>query len=269
MKNIKTRLNTNSKFFLKLTTGLLLLGCLFMSTGCGSAKEVDKIGDAQQCLNEATSSTAMDCVTKVEGLTSTGSYNIRCAAAFVREGFANPTKYTTAFSGLSGGKGTSSFMGLVSFSSTANITTDAANAATTFSDCYAAGAKGKTLISAFGFFSTALMKFFADAGGSSATACKSPTSGSYSLDTCITQATTANPTEVAKIGLTTESDTSSAGVVQSSIGSVILSTYNISCSGVGANKELCSTLSSAITAGGSSPRSVFVSFFTNSVKTTQ
>lgn len=257
MKSKKTRLKS---LFYILVTSALITAATTLLFGCGSSKDVDKIGDAQQCLNVATSATAMDCVSKVDGMTSAGSYNIRCAAAFVREGFANPTKYTAAFSGLDGG-GTKSFMGLVSFSSAANITTDAANASTTFSDCYAAGAKGKTLISAFGYFSTALMKFFADAGGAAAPSCTTPTSGSYNLETCITEATVANPLEVLKISSTTEADSTAAGQVQSSIGSVIISTYLISCSGSGANEDLCDTLGAAVTAGGSEPRTVFRSFF--------
>lgn len=252
----KPRLTIVRCLLVTLTSALLF--------GCGSETEVDKIGDAQQCLNSATSTTAMDCVTKVEGLSSTGAYNIRCAAAFVREGFANPTKYTSAFSNLNNGQGTANFMGLVSFSSTGNITTDATNANTTFDDCYKAAAKGKTLISAFGYFSTALMKFFSDAATGVA-ACKTPSSGSYNLETCMQQAAIANP--LALVNLVTPNTTDAAAThVQTSIGSVIISTHTISCSGVGANKELCATLEKAITAGNSQPRAVFASFFTTSVK---
>lgn len=256
----KPRLNFYHCFLVILTSLTLF--------GCGSETDVDKIGDAQQCLNEATSATAMDCVSKVDGLTSAGAYNIRCAAAFVREGFVNPAKYTNAFKTLEGQQGTANFMGLVSFSSTANITTDAENANTTYNDCYSAGAKGKTLISAFGYFSTALMKFFYSAGGPSVTSCSSPTSGSYKLEKCMQDATIANPMEVAKIASTTEDDSTAAGQVQTSIGSVIISTYAISCSGASANKDLCDTLKKAVEAGSTNPRAVFRSFFSTSVKTT-
>jgi hypothetical protein len=258
----KPRLTIVRCFLVTLISGLIF--------GCGSATDVDKIGDAQQCLNSATATTAMSCTTKVDGLSTTGAYNIRCAAAFVREGFANPTKYTSAFSNLSNGQGTANFMGLVSFSSTGVIATDAANANTTFNDCYKAAAKGKTLISAFGYFSTALLNFFAVAGDSSAPSCAKPTSGSYNLNTCMIEATAANPTEVAKLAITDTTlvpDSSAAGQLQTSIGSVIMSTYTISCSGKSANKELCATLEKAITAGGSNPRKVFTSFFETSVKT--
>lgn len=245
-----------------IVRGFLVTLAIPFTFGCGSATDVDKIGDAQQCLNEATSTTAMACTSKVDGMTSSGAYNIRCAAAFVREGFANPTKYTNAFSNLNGGQGTANFMGLVSFSSAGAIATDAANANTTFNDCYAAGAKGKTLISAFGYFSTALLNFFA---GTNATACSAPTNGSYNLETCMQQAAIANPQYLLDIASTSTPDSSPSGLVQTSIGSVIMSTYNISCSGVSANKELCTTLEKAINAGGSNPRTVFTSFFTTSV----
>lgn len=247
-----------------IKTVRVLFATLVLSTifGCGSSKEVDKIGDAQQCLNVATSATAMDCVTKVDGITSTGAYNIRCAAAFVREGFTNPAKYTNAFSSLNGG-GSANFMSLVSFSSAGTINTDAVNASTTFSDCYSAGAKGKSLISAFGFFSTALMKFFADSCPS-VNSCKTPTTSGYNLTTCMTDS--ANALCTASLSLVDTSASSAAATVQSSIGSVIISTYNISCSGSSANKELCNTLKASITAGGSDPRAVFRSFFSTSVK---
>jgi len=124
----------------------------------------DSLGTRQAMAIGTAGFTAMDCVTKVDGLTSTGSYNIRCAAAFVREGFANPTKYTTAFDSLKGSSGTSGFMGLITFSSAKSIATDTANANTTFNDCFKAGAKGKTLISSFGYLSKSLcadLKMFA------------------------------------------------------------------------------------------------------------
>ena len=262
MNTKKPRPITYSHFFVTFA-GTVLAATLL---GCGSAKDVDKIGEAQNCLNSASATTAMDCVTKVDGITTVGAYNIRCAAAFVREGFANPVKYTTAFSSLNG-SGTSSFMGLVSFSSTSNITTDAANASTTFGDCYAAGAKGKTLISAFGYFSTTLLKFFSDSAPTS-TNCKTPTSGSYNLTTCLADVAANLPSgPLALIELAKATTTSaSAAAVQTSIGSVIISTYNISCSGTGANKDLCATLKTPVTAGGSDPRAVFVSFFSSSVK---
>lgn len=254
-----------TKVFRVLFISVLFFYTPFILSSCGSEKDVDKIGNAQQCLNEATSSTAMDCVTKVDGLTSTGSYNIRCAAAFVREGFANPTKYTTAFDSLKGSSGTSGFMGLITFSSAKSIATDTANANTTFNDCFKAGAKGKTLISSFGYLSTALLNYFASILGTAE--CSTPSTSGYDLTSCIASAkSTTDPTkiiEIAKIVSSSESDSSSAGLVQSSVGSVIISTYTISCSGKGANQDLCDKLSASITAGGgtSSPRGVAISFF--------
>ncbi|MBN8537659.1 MAG: hypothetical protein J0M15_11450 [Deltaproteobacteria bacterium] len=257
-----------TKVFRVLFISVLFFYTPFILSSCGSEKDVDKIGNAQQCLNEATSSTAMDCVTKVDGLTSTGSYNIRCAAAFVREGFANPTKYTTAFDSLKGSSGTSGFMGLITFSSAKSIATDTANANTTFNDCFKAGAKGKTLISSFGYLSTALLNYFASILGT--TECSTPSTSGYDLTSCIASAKAVNPatdlekaTKLALIVSSTESDSSDAGKVQSSVGSVIISTYTISCSGKGANQDLCDKLSASITAGGgtSSPRGVAISFF--------
>lgn len=254
----------NSKNLI-LTT---ILAISFFISSCGSQKEVDKVGDAQQCLNQATATTAMACTTKVDGLTSVGAYNIRCAAAFVREGFANPTKYTTAFEALKGTSGTSSFMGLVSFSSTGNIQTDAPNASTTFTDCFSAGAKGKALISSFGYITTALMKFLADSSSNTISVCTTPSATlGYDVASCMTQiGNSLNATyiaNIATIGSSSVADSTGAGQVQSSIGTVIISTYAISCSGKGANVELCDKLKTAINSGGgtSSPRGVARKFF--------
>lgn len=246
-----------------------LISLSLIMTSCGSKKEVDSIGEAQQCLNEATSSTAMSCASKVDGLTSAGAYNIRCAAAFVREGFASPTKYTAAFDTLkNSGSGTASFMGLVSFSSAGNIQTDASNASTTFTDCYNASAKGKALISSFGYIMTALMKFLSDSSGNTISSCTTPNASTgYNLTTCTTAiGSSGNTTYIANLatlGSSSATDSSGAGQVQSSIGTVILSTYSISCTGKGANQDLCNKLSTAITAGGgsSNPRGVARKFF--------
>lgn len=246
-----------------------LISLSLILTSCGSKKEVDSIGEAQQCLNEATSSTAMSCASKVDGLTSAGAYNIRCAAAFVREGFASPTKYTAAFDTLkNSGSGTSSFMGLVSFSSAGNIQTDASNASTTFSDCYSASAKGKALISSFGYIMTALMKFLADSTDNTISACTTPSASTgYDLTSCTNGITASGNVTYGQrlltLGSSSAADSSGAGQVQSSIGTVILSTYSISCTGKGANQDLCNKLSTAITAGGgsSSPRGVARKFF--------
>lgn len=249
-------------------SGLVITLALIL-TSCGSQKEVDNIGEAQQCLNEATASTAMACTSKVDGLTSAGAYNIRCAAAFVREGFTNPSKYTTAFDSLkNSGSGTASFMGLVSFSSTGNIQTDATNASTTFTDCYNASAKGKALISSFGYITTALMKFLADASGNTISTCTTPSATTgYNISGCMTaigsSGNTTYITNIAAIGSASAADSSGAGQVQSSIGTAIISTYSISCSGKGANQDLCDKLKTSINSGGgtTSPRGVARKFF--------
>ena len=243
-----------------LTKTVISLALIQLLSSCGSQKEVDKIGDAQQCLNESTQSTAMNCVSKVDGLTSAGAYNIRCAAAFVREGFANPTKYTSAFESLKGNTDTSAFLGLITFSSAGSIATDTENANTAFNDCYNASAKGKTLIAAFGYLSTSLLNYFASFSNSAS--CNAPSASGYNLTSCITAASTANLAEVVKIVSLTEPETSAAGQVQTSIGTVIISTYTISCTGKGANQDLCNKLLTSINSGGgtTNPRGVAATY---------
>lgn len=54
--------------------------------------ESDKIADAQDCLDRSTSTTALACMSKVEGLTSASSELIRCSAYFIDQGFSEASR---------------------------------------------------------------------------------------------------------------------------------------------------------------------------------
>ena len=71
---------------MKTYLGLAATATLLLLVSCGP-KDSDKIGDAQLCLDNATSSNVSDCVQKVDGLESPGAYVIRCSANFIQEGF--------------------------------------------------------------------------------------------------------------------------------------------------------------------------------------
>lgn len=240
------------KFSLKIT--LVSAAVVFLSS-CGSEKESDKIGDAQICLNSATNlSTANACLAKIEGIESTAAYAVRCNGSFIAEGFANPTKYINATSQLNGtSSSTANFMTLMTFTAASTFAENLANAGTTFSNCLKSGAKGTTLFSSFGYLTMSIYNY---AKNKSGTCSSNPTTD---FSSCLSST---DPNALYKMVDPTTSDTDAIDL-QNSIGGVIVSSYNISCAGKGANESLCNTMSTTITnAGGSSnTRAVGSSFF--------
>lgn len=233
-------------------------------------KDADKIGDAQICLNEGRLP-ADTCMQKVAGLETPAAYSIRCAAKFINERFTNPQKYIDAFAQLNGNSSSlDAFMGLLTFSSAGTIATDNTNAATTFDYCYRSGARGALVISSFGYLATSLYKFFSDSKATHAVAgafCgTTPSATGYDLAGCITGYTGSADanliSDLAALGSATTNN-SSAASVQSAMGSIIITTFAVSCSSGGmSTSQVCRTLQTAITNGGGigSPRGVAVNF---------
>lgn len=242
--------------------------------GCSSGeKDADKIGDAQFCIDKldgATSTTADidECLAKIEGITSAGAEGIRCAAGFIRERFTIQ-RFSEATSMLnSGTSGTNmqNMLGLMSFTSTGAVATDLANASSTFDSCLASGGKGSVMLSSFSYITLGLMNFYV-----SETACTDGpvTDGAtgllwYDLGDCLTQ-----PAAIAasvELGDITTVNTN-AITAQSGIGSVLVSMYRVSCSGTGANRDLCNNLKTAIDAAGGieNTREIAIQFIVNSI----
>lgn len=234
------------KILLTLTTSLYLISC-------GSEKESDKIGDAQICLNKATDLTSSNaCVAKIEGIESTAAYAVRCNGSFIAEGFADPAKYIRATDQLNGG-GTTNFMAFMSFSAAPTFAENLANAGSTFSNCLKSGAKGTTLLSSFGYLTMSIYNY---AKNKSGTCGSNPTTD---FSSCLSST---DPNALIKMVDPATSDADAINL-QTSIGGVIISSYNISCAGKGANETLCNTLSTTITnAGGTgNARAVGSNFF--------
>ncbi|MFZ4402546.1 MAG: hypothetical protein ACOYOK_00450 [Pseudobdellovibrionaceae bacterium] len=231
---------------------LTLLTLIFLSS-CGvKEKDKDKIGDAQSCLDGATTSTAEACLDKVSGIESASAYNIRCAAKFIREGFADPQKIVTAFETLNNSSNQlDTFMSLITFTSKANITLDASNAETTFGYCYQSGAKGSLIIAAFGHLATALYGYLNSINPSGCSS--TPSSTGYPLQTCLLNAGSL----AAVVDLASANPSAGASSMQAVLGSIVLTTYRVSCpDGRPANESLCNTLKSSVDSGGSNSGSV-------------
>lgn len=245
---------------------------------CGSSTESDKVGDAQTCLDQLTSTSSTSdvntCISKVDGLSGAGAEGIRCSGGFIREGFSNGTRLISAFTSIDGGTGSSnvqSLMGLLSFTSAGDLATDYSDSNTTFTACLDSGAKGATLLASFSFFTMGLVKYFVAKSMCAGTQSTDATTGFkyYDLSGCITTASSTIPNATATLVplLSATTADSDAQTAQTTIGAIIIASYELSCTGSGANANLCSLLSTAITAAGgtSNPRAVAVNFFSGAM----
>lgn len=246
----------------------------FISVGlfaCGSAKDSDKIGDAQLCLDKlgasAPASEVNSCLEKIDGLESAAAYGLRCAGSFMKEGFLDPEKLINAMDQLNGGS-TTNFIGLITFSSAGVIATDTSNAYKAFDYCLKGEGKGSTLISSFGYLGMALYQFLDSQDNASCD--DAPGATGYDFDECLTNFTdpgngqaVANALTLAQLG-NEASGVAAVATLQSSIGAVLISTANISCSTRQANQDLCTMVNNAVTAAGgiSNPRLVAKHFLT-------
>lgn len=77
-------------------------------TGCAKENELDTIKDAQMCLNKATTATAQSCVSKLANIATEQASQLKCAAYFIQEGYGTPTKLIDAIEAADSGSGSSS-----------------------------------------------------------------------------------------------------------------------------------------------------------------
>jgi hypothetical protein len=130
MKNYK-------KILVALT---LITGTLFL-TSCEEAEE-DLLKEAQLCLNKATASEALACVTKIESNTTVTAYALRCTAVFVSQNKADADQILEALKKLSGPTTdcTGQCSPIIPTIKAFNFT-DRASANYAFDNCIKAGAK--------------------------------------------------------------------------------------------------------------------------------
>lgn len=228
-------------FFWRVETlGLsLIVATFFVVNSCGP-KAVDKIADAQICLDTANPTQVDDCLDKISGIESEAAYSLRCAGAFIKEGFLDPNVFIDSLSTItSGGVTASTFtqaMSLITFNNSSSISTNNGNAAAAFNNCYLSGGKATTFLASFGYFSTALALYGSlngvtyDNGDSSST--------------FATKLTTALATAVLDTGDATPGKSN----LKAAIGSIVLSTDQISCSGTKKiDASVCAKFQTAIT----------------------
>lgn len=236
------------QFLLILLTGAFL-------TACG-ATDADKIGEAQACLDKATTTAQANvCTAKVSGIQTAAANGIRCSGNFIAEGFGSASKIVSLLQGLESG-GIDALLGLLTFTSKGNINSDNENASETFQYCLNSGGKGSTLLMAFSNVTMAVYSFAANNASAPVNCPLAPSGGVYPFENCLQSGM--NPLAAIDLG---DSGSINAGTIatQTAIGNTIIATNALSCaSGTGANQQMCAFFSDAIdNAGGTSnPRAV-------------
>jgi len=215
----------------KITALPLLL--LLTITGCGKATDIDKIADAQSCLDSALPAEADACVEKVEGLDSQGAYLIRCVGKFIKEGFNDPSKIATALAakdaGGNGADGSLAMIAALAFKSEATSALNSASAQNAFNYCTTADSKGLIMLSGLTQTATVL----GDLGGADL----SNLSGTDLQNLMSDPTITGNP------------------VAQAAVGNAVVAIYSSNCgTGQAATGNFCEQFDSAVTyvSGGTS-----------------
>lgn len=235
---------------------------------CGKETDLDKIGDCQMCLDKLGAAAAPaevnSCLDKIDGIETTAAFGLRCAGSFMKEGFLDASKLINAMTQLDNG-GTASFMKLITFTSAANISTDTDNAYKAFNYCLKGEGKGSTLIASFGYVAMAMYNYMHTAAGTCDTA---PEATGYDFNECLTNygiwslGNPGSPLRATELANPSAADASVA-TVQGSVGAILISTANISCSTSNAIEDLCVLINDSITAAGGTgnSRAVATQFF--------
>ncbi len=147
----------HSKQFLLFAVSSVALS--FVLVSCSKEKDIDKISDAQTCLDTATASEVDTCVAKVDGLSSQGASLIRCVGKFMKEGFTSPSKIAGAISNLNGGSGSNqstAVMAALAFKAESTSALNSASAQQALTYCNEASSKGLILLAGLSQTATVL-----------------------------------------------------------------------------------------------------------------
>ncbi|MBX3016771.1 MAG: hypothetical protein KF767_02690 [Bdellovibrionaceae bacterium] len=115
----------------------------------------DKVADAQDCLDRATSDTALACLSKVDGVETAGAELVRCSAYFIDQGFSDPGRLSRVSEELKkdgnnggGGSSTIAVLSFMAFSASKyDKTTNLNFSETAFASCQGSSSKGMIYLS--------------------------------------------------------------------------------------------------------------------------
>lgn len=126
------------------------------TSACGK-KDSDKVAEAQSCLDSSTSSTALSCMEKVDGVDSEAANLIRCSANFIYQEFTDPSRLTKIADQMKSSGGSSAgAIGLLAFSKASGSTTATQLMQETSTYCVASKSKGMILLSQMAMVGTTL-----------------------------------------------------------------------------------------------------------------
>ena len=220
-------------------SAVLILG-LIAFTGCGGAKDVDKVADAQSCLDTSTSNTALACLDKIDGVDTEAAHLIRCSAEFIYQQFTDPNRLAKISvqlqqAGSSASNATATALGLLSFTQTYGTQTASQLATYALNECTAAKSPGMTLLASMAQIATAV----AAAGASNVVSqCDSSQPG-FNASSCQTAVQTA----------VTCAD-------PATVGNAALAAYQQGCSGAQSSSTVCQQYAAAVAAGNGNPSTI-------------
>ena len=239
----------------KQITLIMILGsCFLMNVSCSSAGDIDKIGDAQECLDKFAregEGSLDECEAKVSGVTSAGAYSIRCAAGYIREGFT-AQGLIDAFAEIetvSGGN-VANFLQRMTFNGAGNtgaaaVEANYEKAQTVYGYCAESLGKGVTVLATFSFLVNAIFNYECNGGVGS---CDVTDTTAFSLGMAAAFA------DATARGVTLNTD----------IGTVVVNTRTVSCSNGTTNETLCGFMDRAVSdAGGTSNKEAVGRAFLN------
>lgn len=221
---------------------LVMLATLFLASCEEKVTDLDKVIDAQECLDQYTIAGSGDidtCLAMVEGLDTPAAHNIRCSAGYIGEG-KTTSVLVNAFSQLETVTANSveDFLGIISFrsagtGSTGNVDSNYNTANDTNNYCARSLAKGATILSTYTFITNALYKYSCDNDGSLGASCAMASADIAAALASIDAGgfwATNNPV--------------------TAIGAAVIQAKNVSCSVGAANETLCDFVDRAVTAAG-------------------
>lgn len=147
-------------FGMKTLTRPLLMSTVLALAACAPS-DADKIADAQDCLDRATADTALACLSKVDGVSTSGAELVRCSAYFIDQGFGDPGRLSQVAEQLKGdnnGGGGNSTIAVLSFMAFSaqkyDKTTNLDFSAKSFAACQASQSKGMVYLSSMSRIAT-------------------------------------------------------------------------------------------------------------------
>ncbi|MFS4459332.1 hypothetical protein [Bdellovibrio sp. HCB2-146] len=215
---------------------IIALGVLSLGLSGCEETDADKIGDAQLCLDKATSATASACLDKIAGIETPAAYVVRCSAGFMEEGFTDAQRLIDAIEQLdAGGDGTTGLMSLMAFKSKSSGVLNKAFADQVYSDCEKSKQKSLTMMGALAKSATTFAAI-AIPGLNSGT----PVSANDIKDAIDDL-----------LGTNGGSYTGDPTPVIQDIGSAVTTTYLTTCtSGSSSTSDLCTEMTNAINSAG-------------------